>query len=115
MDHAVEGFLSERLADKDRVRVGALLLVAVELRPVGGALLGNGGPRDGGRRPDLGRNRRLLYFTVGIVRIKPPRGVSADFWEIVISGEEEMITSVRIGVDKGLISISWRRTKWLLM
>jgi len=40
--------------------------------------------------------------------------VSADFWEIIISGEEEMITSVRIGVDKVLISISWRRTKGAL-
>ncbi len=110
----VEGFLGEWPAHKDRVGVSALLLAAVELRLVGGALLGDGGLGDGGRRPALGRNQRLLYLTVGIVRVKPPRSVSADFRKIVISREEEMIMRVRVRVDKVLRRISWRRTEGTL-
>jgi len=113
-DHAAESLLSERLAGKDGVGVGALLLAAMELWPVGGALLSDGRPRDGSWGPDLGQNRRLLYFTVGVIGIKPPRGVLANFCGIVISGEQEMITSVWIGMDEVLIGAGWRRDEGAL-
>jgi hypothetical protein len=104
-NHFVESLLGEWLAGKDGIPVRVSPFPAMELRLLRGR-----------RVPDFGQNWPLFHITMRIIGVQPSGAVTMSFGLIILTGvkkvvatavgmvifagEQQVVVSVRIGVDK---------------